>query len=148
MISYFFSWFTLIRTFTIHAFICHNSYCKIIYGSSMVLSTHYFWCHISWSSRCILSIFWSPNSSNSEISYPYISFHIYYQIFRFNVSMNNLFFMTILQSRYETGNKKFYTQINIKIKIDLDLLVVGSSNFLYRQMWYLKSPPLSKSITR
>jgi hypothetical protein len=47
-----------------------------------------------------LSIFWPPNSSNSEICYPYITLHIYDQVFRFNISMNNLFFMAIFQSSY------------------------------------------------
>lgn len=100
MIPYFFSGFTLIWTFTVHTFICHNSYCKIIYRSCMILSAHYFWCHISWSSRCILSIFWSPYSSNSEICYPYVSVHIYNQVFWFDISMDNFFLMTIFQSSY------------------------------------------------
>ena len=100
MISNFFSRFSLIWTFTVHALICHNSYGEIIYRSGVVLSTHHFWCHISWSSWCILSIFWSPNSSNSEICYPYITLHIYDQVFRLNISMNNLFFMAIFQSSY------------------------------------------------
>ena len=100
MISNFFSGFTLIWTFTIHALICHNSYGKIIYRSCMILSTHHFWCHISWSSRGILSIFWSPYSCNSEIRYPYVTLHINDQVFRFNISMNNLLFMTIFKTSY------------------------------------------------
>ena len=95
MISYFFSRFSLIRTFTVHAFICHNSNGKIIYRCCMILSTHYFWRHISWSSRCILGIFGSPYSCNTKISDSNITFHINNQIFRFDISMNNLFFMTV-----------------------------------------------------
>ena len=95
MISNFFSGFSLIRTFTIHTFICHDSHSKIIYRSSVILPAHNFWCHISWSSRSVLSIFWSPYSSNSEISYPHITFHIYDQVFGLDVSMYDLFLMAI-----------------------------------------------------
>jgi len=77
VISDFFSGFTLIWTFSVHALICHDTNGKIIHRSCMILPAHDFWCHISWSSRCILSIFWSPYSSNSEICYPDITFHIY-----------------------------------------------------------------------
>ena len=41
--------------------------------------------------------------------------------------------------------------INIKIYIvstSINLLVISSENFLYKQIWYLKSPPLSKSMTK
>jgi hypothetical protein len=47
-----------------------------------------------------LSIFWSPYSCNTKISYPNIPFHINDQVLRFNVSMNNLFFMTIFKTSY------------------------------------------------
>mgnify|MGYP006083951385 FL=1 len=100
MIPNFFSGFTLIWTFSVHALICHYSYGEIIHRSRMILSTHNFWCHISWSSRCVLSIFWSPYSSNTKICYPNIAFHINDQVFRFNVSMNNLLFVTIFKTSY------------------------------------------------
>lgn len=108
MISNFFSWFSLIRSFSIHAFICHNSYSEIINCGGMVLSTHYFRCHISWSSGCILCIFWSPYSCYTKIRYSDVTLHINYQIFRFNISMNNLLLMTVFKTSYETGYKEFY----------------------------------------
>jgi len=98
MISDLFPWFSLIRTFTIHAFISHNSNGKIINRSCMILSAHNFWCHVSWSSRCILGIFWSPYSCDTKICYSDITFHINYQVFGFDISVDNLFFMTVFQS--------------------------------------------------
>ena len=107
MISNFFSGFSLIWTFTVHALICHNSYGEIIHRGCMILSTHHFWCHISWCSGSILSIFWSPYSCNSEICYPDITLHINDQVFRFNISMNDLLLMAIFQSSNQTSHKEF-----------------------------------------
>ena len=80
--------------------------------------------------------------------------------------------MAIFKSCYQTSNKKSYKKlvkyflqnlkmfkiywlqtetINIKIYIvstSINLLVISSENFLYKQIWYLKSPPLSKSMTK
>ena len=69
MFSYFFSRLSYIRSSSIHAFICHYTYCKIINCCGVILSAHYFRCHISRCSRSVLSIFSSPNSCNSEIRY-------------------------------------------------------------------------------
>jgi hypothetical protein len=54
-----------------------------------------------------LSIFWSPYSSNTKICNPNIAFHINDQVFRFNVSMNNLLFVTIFKTSYQTCHKEF-----------------------------------------
>lgn len=34
---------------TEHALVSYNAYCKIIDRASVILSTHYFWCHVAWS---------------------------------------------------------------------------------------------------
>ena len=107
MISNFFSRFSLIRSFSIHTFICHDTYCKIIHRRRMILSAHNFWCHISWSSRSILSIFWSPYSCNSEICYPDVTIHVDHQVFWFDISMNNFFLMAVFQSSNQTGHEEF-----------------------------------------
>ncbi len=68
VISDFFSIFALVRPFSVHALICNYSHCEIINCHAMILSTHYFWRHISGCTWSIFSVFWVPNSSNTKIS--------------------------------------------------------------------------------
>ena len=98
MVSDFFSRLSYIRSSSKHAFVGHYSYCKIINRSSVILSTHYFWGHVAWCSRGVLSILWPPYSSNSEICDPHITIIVNDQVFWFNIPMNNLLFMAVLES--------------------------------------------------
>jgi len=98
MVSYFFSWFSYIRSSSIHAFISNDADSKVINCSSMILSAHDFWCHIPRCTWSILSVFWSPYSCNTKISYTNITIIINDKILRFNISMNNLFFMTVFKT--------------------------------------------------
>jgi len=98
VVSNFFSRLSYIWSSSKHAFVGHYSYCKIINRSCMILSAHYFWSHVPWCSWGILSVLWSPYSSNSKISDPYITIIVNDQVFWFYVSMNNLFFMAVLES--------------------------------------------------
>ena len=100
VVSNFLSRLSYIWSSSKHAFIGHYSYCKIIDRSCMILSAHYFRSHVSRCSRGVLSILWSPNSSNSEISDPHITIIVNDQVFWFDISMNNLFFMAVLESCY------------------------------------------------
>jgi hypothetical protein len=50
--------FTNIRSFSHHEFVSNDTNCKVINCNPMILSTHNFRCHITWSSWCILRIFW------------------------------------------------------------------------------------------
>ena len=61
---------------TKHALVCHHTNCKKIHRCGMVLSTHYLRSHVTWSTWGILCIFFSPDSSNTEIRYPQIPFQV------------------------------------------------------------------------
>ena len=95
VISNFLTWFSDVRASSIHALICHDSNCEIIHWGRVVLTAHNLWSHISWRTRCILSIFRSPDSCNPKICYSYIAVHVDDQIFWFYVSVDNLFFMAV-----------------------------------------------------
>jgi hypothetical protein len=55
--------------FAIHAFKSHDTYCEVVYGDRVVQTAHHLWSHVTWSARSISSIVFSPNASNSKISY-------------------------------------------------------------------------------
>jgi len=90
-----------------HAFVGHDSDSKVIYAGGVVDSTHYFWCHVAWGSRSILRIFRSPDSCNSEVSYSQVSILVDNQVFWFDVSVDDLFLVTDLETSNEAGTKEF-----------------------------------------
>ena len=98
VVSDLFTWFANVWSAAKHALICHDSNSKIIYRCGMVDSTHHFWCHISWGSGSILSIFRSPNSCDTEISDSQISFLVDDEVLWLDVSMNDVLLVADLQA--------------------------------------------------
>lgn len=47
MVSYLLPVFTLIGAFTEHALIGNDTDSEIINGDTVILTTHYFWCHVA-----------------------------------------------------------------------------------------------------
>ena len=155
---------TIIRSLSQHKFINNNSHCKIIYIKTMILPTHDFWCHITRSSTCIRTIFWSHYSSYSHVSYPNISLFIHNQIFWLDVTLNNILFVEISlifhfyckyifrkikENNWITLILRICTLIKILVKISCKLfihynnilLVISSLNLRFFPIWYRKSPP-------
>ena len=108
VISDLLSWFSNVWSSAVHAFVSHNSNSEIVNWGGMILPTHNFRSHVTWSTRCVLSILWPPYSSNTEISYSQISFGVYHKVFRLDISMDDLFLMTVFQSCHQTCNKEAY----------------------------------------
>lgn len=65
----------------------------------MILSTHYFRCHISWSPTSVFRIFWIPYSGYSKICKSEVPIAIENKIFRFDVSVDDSFIMHIFESK-------------------------------------------------
>lgn len=69
----------------------------------MILSAHYFRCHIAWGSWGVLSIIWIPDPGNTEICGSEIALFIKDEVFRFDVSMESAVVMEVLKSENNTG---------------------------------------------
>lgn len=106
-ISNVFTSFSKIRPFAHHTFISNNSYRKVINSKRMILSTHYFWCHIPRCARGVLVIFRPQHTCYPKVSRSQISFRIKYKIFRFDISMNYIFRMHYFQCGNHICNKEF-----------------------------------------
>ena len=55
--------------FAIHAFKGHDTHCEVVNGDCVVQTAHHLWSHVPWSARSISSVVFSPNASNSKVSY-------------------------------------------------------------------------------
>jgi hypothetical protein len=108
MVSDFLTALAYIRSSAVHALVGHHAYSKVIDTGCMVLSAHDFRCHIAWRSRGILSIFRPPNSCNSEVCDPQVTFFIDYQVFRLDISMDNVLFVAAVETCNQTRHKKSY----------------------------------------
>jgi hypothetical protein len=72
----------------------------------MILSAHYLWSHVAWGSTCIGSVIWPQIPGYPQIRQIRIALLIQNEIFRLQISMDNIIFMEIFQRKYYTGNKE------------------------------------------
>ncbi len=63
-------------------------------------------CHVAGSAWCIVRIIGSVNSCDTEVRQLQVPILVDHQIFRFNISMNNLVLVNVLESRDEASNKE------------------------------------------
>lgn len=108
MVPNLFSIFTLIGTLSEHTLVSNHSDCEVINCNAMILSKHYFWRHVTWSSRSIFWIFGVPYSGDPQISYPQITLLIKNQILGLNVSMDNTVLVQIVKASQHARHKKFF----------------------------------------
>ena len=111
MVSDFFSRLANVGTPSVHAFVSHDTHCKIVDSETMVDSTHYLWSHVTRRARCILRIFRTPQSGDSEVSYPEVAIMINDQILRLDVSVDDILLVACFQSRDEAGTEELYRKI-------------------------------------
>ena len=64
----------------------------------MLFAAHYFWRHISWRSTCIVGVVLPELSRDSQIRDSYIALRVQNQIFRFDVPVDNLVLVHVLQA--------------------------------------------------
>ena len=93
---------------SVHALISHHAHSKVVYCSGVILSTHYLWGHVPRCSRSVLCVLWPPNSSNTEVSDSNVSIVINDQVFRLDISVNDLLIVAILKAGDQAGNEKTY----------------------------------------
>lgn len=108
MVSDFFSSFPGVRSLSIHALVSNHAHSKIVNGNSMILSAHNLGSciyllnekptHISWCARGVLGVVRVPHSRDSKISHSHIALVIKYQVFRFDISVQNALPMKKLQA--------------------------------------------------
>jgi hypothetical protein len=91
-----------------HALVGHDTHSKVVYSGAVIDSTHYFGSHVAWSSRSILRIFRPPNSGDSKVSDAHVAALIYHQVFRLDVSVNDILLMAHFQTSYKTCYKEAY----------------------------------------
>lgn len=98
MIPDFFSWFTLVWSFSKHTLKRHHTNCKVIYSGCMILSAHYFRCHVPGSTGCILCILRSPHPCNTKIGDSQIAIVINNKIFWLYVSMDDILLVAVFKT--------------------------------------------------
>jgi len=145
MITDLLPWFSNVRSLSKHAFKSHNSNGEVIDNRVVILPAHYLRSHIARCSRSILSILRSPDPCNTKICDSDISLIIDHQVFWLDVPVDDLLLVAVFQAWHQTSHEE---TLRRALNKRMYLRVVSSSNLLYLQMWYLKSPPLSKSITK
>ena len=84
-----------------------DSKCEIVDSHSVILPAHDFRSHIARSSTCIFFIIGVPNSCDSKVCNSQISLTIKYNVFRFDVSMNNAVVVQVFKALNNTGSKEF-----------------------------------------
>ena len=81
----------------------------------MVLSAHHFGSHISWRSACVVRVFWSPDSSDAEVSDSQVAYlrsirrttiGVEHEILGFDIAVDNSVRMDILQTKHNTCYKE------------------------------------------
>lgn len=127
-----------------HELIAYHTNCKVVYQKSVVLSAHHLRSHVAWSARGVLGVFWLEDPCDAHVSDPHIAIAVHHQIFRFDVSVNNPMTVHVLKALDYAANHKSYQYTYYHCI----LLVCSSENLLCLPMWYLRSPPDSKSQTR
>jgi len=72
----------------------------------MLLSSYHLRGHISWSSRCVFLILRRINPCDSHISESEIALGVKNEILRFDITMNDVILVQILETQYDTAYKK------------------------------------------
>ena len=60
VLANFLSIFTMIGPLAKHAFVRNDAHSEVVDCHSMVLTAHYFWCHIAWGAWGVSCVFWVP----------------------------------------------------------------------------------------
>ena len=152
MVSDFLSVLAVIWSLTEHTLICDDTHREIVDSNAMVLTTHDLRCHVAWRSRCVFGILGVPQPCNTQISNSKVTIFIEDQIFRFDISMQDCILVKVLKTKEHARNKEFYTKRNrseLRTTVISNILLVCSSvNRRCLPIWYLRSPPDIKSMTR
>ena len=152
MVSDFFSVLAVIWSFTEHTLICDYTHCEIINSNAVILTAHDLWCHIAWRSGRVFRVLRIPQPCNTQISNSKVTIFVEDQIFRLDISMQDCILMKVLETEEHARDKEFYIKRNrseLKITVISNILLVCSSvNRRCLPIWYLRSPPDIRSITR
>ena len=152
MVSDFFSVLAVIWSFTEHTLICDYTHCEIINSNAVILTAHDLWCHIAWRSGRVFRVLRIPQPCNTQISNSKVTIFVEDQIFRLDISMQDCILMKVLETKKHARDKEFYIKRNrseLKITVISNILLVCSSvNRRCLPIWYLRSPPDIRSITR
>lgn len=73
----------------------------------MLLPIHDFRSHVARRSTCIIGVILPKLPRYSQICDPQISLRVQYQIFRFDIPVDDLILMHVIESNEDIGNKKF-----------------------------------------
>ncbi len=86
-----------VRSLTHHTLISNDTEGIVINSKSMILFTKYFRSHVAWSATCFLGVFLFIVTSDSEISNSEVTILIKDDVFRFNVSVDNISFVEVIE---------------------------------------------------
>ena len=106
MISNLLSIFSLIWTFSVHAFVGNYTHRKVVDSYAVILSTHNFGSHIARRATGVFGVLGVPNSSNTQISDPQVAVLVKDKIFWLNVSVKNAVLVQVLEAQKHAGNEK------------------------------------------
>ena len=111
MIADFFSRFSNIGTSPVHALVGHYTNREVVNRIAVVVSTHDLRSHVTRCARCILRIFRTPQSGDSEVSYPEVAIMVNDQVLRLDVSVDDILLVACFESRDEAGTEELYRKI-------------------------------------
>ena len=89
-----------------HALVSHDTNGEKIDRLRVVLATHDFWGHVARRAGCILSVIFTPDTSNTKISDAHIAVDVDDEIFGLDIPVDNLLLMEILETRHQASNKE------------------------------------------
>jgi hypothetical protein len=77
----------------------------------MRLFHEYFWCQVAWSSAGVARVVRAEESRDAEVCKIQISIFIEHKILWFDISMDNVLGVDVVQGRNDAGTKKFSSGI-------------------------------------
>lgn len=108
VVSDLFARFSYVGTFSIHAFVGHNSHGKIVHGVRMILPAHHLRRHVARRSGRVLSVLFSPVSGDSEICDSEVALVVDDQVLGLDVSVYDLLIVTVFETGHEACNEEAY----------------------------------------
>lgn len=103
-----------------HTLVGDHTHSEVINKEGVILAAHHFRRHVAGRAASVLRVVLSPDPSNSEVRDSKIPIIFNHQILRFDVSMNDILVVDVLEARDQTRDKepgRFFVELSVAANV-------------------------------
>ena len=108
LVANFFSVFTMVWALAEHALVSDDTHGKVVNSNAMILTAHDLGSHVARRARCVLRIFWVPQTGDTQIGDSEVAVFVEDEVLRLDVTVQDGVLVQVLKAEKHASDEELY----------------------------------------